>query len=330
MGTTTTRLALFKPDPNPTTGDDVDVSELNDNADRIDAAVGLTICTSGTRPASPWDGQLIYETDSNRFFAWVEGAWSQLVGIVGQIENGGISLVNAGTFDDVFISWVNGDAVARFVIDADGRLNFGGGAVSRDTNLYRSAADTLKTDDSLIVAGPVLTTPGGGSVSKTPGVGTVVANTTTLTALASFTIPANQPIVNSSVYKIHVCCRASVTGTPTLTVRSRIGGTATTAAPIVITASSGVTDHSLCIEATLAFTTVGSGGVARVTTTVTETLSVAGSGPFTAVVRQDLPSQMTALNTTTGTLVFDVTVQWSAASASNTITVIAAEVGRVA
>lgn len=75
MGTTTSKLGLFKPDPDPVTGDDVDVDDINDNSDKIDAAAGLTICTSSTRPSSPWDGQPIYETDTNRVMHWVEGAW---------------------------------------------------------------------------------------------------------------------------------------------------------------------------------------------------------------------------------------------------------------
>lgn len=78
MGTFTTRLALFKPDPDPVTGDDVDVVDINNNSDKVDAAAGFTICTSSTRPASPWDGQPIYETDTNLFRAWVEGAWADI------------------------------------------------------------------------------------------------------------------------------------------------------------------------------------------------------------------------------------------------------------
>ncbi len=60
MVTTTSKLALNKPD----TTDLVDIAVLNQNADKIDAASGATICTSTTRPASPWNGQVIFETDS--------------------------------------------------------------------------------------------------------------------------------------------------------------------------------------------------------------------------------------------------------------------------
>lgn len=60
MATTTTKLALTKPDGT----DLVDIAVLNTNADKIDAASGATICTSSTRPASPWNGQVIFETDT--------------------------------------------------------------------------------------------------------------------------------------------------------------------------------------------------------------------------------------------------------------------------
>ena len=60
MATTTTKLALTKPDGT----DLVDIAVLNANADKIDTASGAFICTSTTRPASPWNGQLIFETDT--------------------------------------------------------------------------------------------------------------------------------------------------------------------------------------------------------------------------------------------------------------------------
>ena len=60
MATTTNKLALTKPDGT----DLVDIAVLNANSDKIDAASGATICTSTTRPASPWNGQVIFETDT--------------------------------------------------------------------------------------------------------------------------------------------------------------------------------------------------------------------------------------------------------------------------
>jgi hypothetical protein len=71
MATTTTRLGLTKPD----FVDVVDISELNSNADDIDAAVGAAVVTSSTRPGTPWSGQLIYETDTERTLVWDGTVW---------------------------------------------------------------------------------------------------------------------------------------------------------------------------------------------------------------------------------------------------------------
>ena len=60
MATNTTKLALSKPDG----VDLVDVAVLNGNFDKIDAASGATVCTSTTRPATPFNGQIIFETDT--------------------------------------------------------------------------------------------------------------------------------------------------------------------------------------------------------------------------------------------------------------------------
>ena len=38
------------------------------------------VCTSSTRPASPYDGQMIYETDTDRALVWDGSAWSVFIG----------------------------------------------------------------------------------------------------------------------------------------------------------------------------------------------------------------------------------------------------------
>jgi hypothetical protein len=79
MATSTTKLGLIKPDYT----DVVDVADLNTNADDIDAAVGFTICTSSTRPATPWTGQSIFETDTSSSFVYDGSAWQSLGGAGG-------------------------------------------------------------------------------------------------------------------------------------------------------------------------------------------------------------------------------------------------------
>lgn len=60
MATTTSKLGLTKPDG----ADLVDVAVLNTNFDKLDTSMGATICTSTTRPSTPYNGQFIYETDT--------------------------------------------------------------------------------------------------------------------------------------------------------------------------------------------------------------------------------------------------------------------------
>jgi len=66
MATTTTRLGLTKPDYS----DNVDIDDINDNMDSLDVAAGAKTVTSSTRPASPYDGQFIYETDTQAAYVY--------------------------------------------------------------------------------------------------------------------------------------------------------------------------------------------------------------------------------------------------------------------
>ena len=76
MATNTTKLALVKPDGT----DLVDIAVLNANADKIDTAAGAFICTSTTRPTSPWNGQVIFETNTLNQYVWLSSTstWARL------------------------------------------------------------------------------------------------------------------------------------------------------------------------------------------------------------------------------------------------------------
>lgn len=55
------------------------------------------------------------------------------------------------TTERAFQSTVANDANRRFVIFTDGKHEWGDGTATRDVNLYRNAADQLRTDDAMIV-----------------------------------------------------------------------------------------------------------------------------------------------------------------------------------
>lgn len=72
MATFTTRLGLTK----PATTENYDVGVWNGNSDLVDAATAnVTVCTSATRPSTPDEGDLIYETDSTNLLIRQGAAW---------------------------------------------------------------------------------------------------------------------------------------------------------------------------------------------------------------------------------------------------------------
>jgi hypothetical protein len=92
------------------------------------------------------------------------------------IGAGQITQVRASNGLTAYATYVSGEANARFSFNNNGVLNWGaGGATAQDTNLYRSAANELKTDDSLVVGG------------STTVAGTLTASGDLVTAGASWT-----------------------------------------------------------------------------------------------------------------------------------------------
>lgn len=54
-----------------------------------------------------------------------------------------------------FDGYITGEGYSRFLISANGYLNWGSGSGSIDTNLYRSAANYLRSDDNLTLGGGI-------------------------------------------------------------------------------------------------------------------------------------------------------------------------------
>lgn len=166
MSTLTSRVGLYKPAADGTELVNV-VTDLNNNLDKIDSWLGATICTSGTRPASPWSGQIIRESDTAKMYVWSGSAWVQLLhgtanfdqGITVSSGNynatlGAFNATRSGATSDALTSKITTDTEKRLIMDANGKFLWGpGGVTPGDTSLYRSAANTLKTDDALEVAG---------------------------------------------------------------------------------------------------------------------------------------------------------------------------------
>jgi len=73
---------------------------------------------------------------------------------------------------------VDGDSQARIQIDAGGKITWGSGSATGDATLYRSAANALKTDDTLQAAAGVITVTTDGAPSAALADGAIAIDTT--------------------------------------------------------------------------------------------------------------------------------------------------------
>jgi len=73
----------------------------------------VTICTSTTRPASPFDGQTIYESDTTRILIWSNSAW------VGIAKANNVTVNSSGV--------ISGTQQPRFLATRSGDTSYTGG-----------------------------------------------------------------------------------------------------------------------------------------------------------------------------------------------------------
>jgi hypothetical protein len=351
MSTTTTRLGLYKPAADGSELVNV-VTDLNNNMDSIDAKMGAFVCTSGTRPGSPYNGQFIRETDTGKLMLWDGSGWRQVLYNTaawgnpltvsgGDVTSTGGAFLVARSAGTAFDAKVTADSVSRWSMDTSGFMEWGGGAGVRDTNLYRASANLLKTDDSLDVIGNLnvtgITGVGDINVAGNLNIGsaryrtqlstvTTIANTAAEATLASMTLPASDPVVGT-VYKITAWGKAAVTGTPTITFRFRLAATTVLLVGLTaITCRSGMADGQWSMKGYVTVTTTGVSGVWRPSLKLEHNFltSVTTYTPVGPIVPASIVQDTTTVNAP------QLTAQWSAASASNTITCDGFEAVRVA
>ena len=73
--------------------------------------------------------------------------------------------------DNGYRTRITADTNSRWLVNADGKQIWGTGATTGDTNLYRSAADTLTTDDSFSVGGNLTVTGTADAATTTTATG---------------------------------------------------------------------------------------------------------------------------------------------------------------
>lgn len=111
------------------------------------------------------------------------------VSSVGLNLNGTYQSTRSATSGVGFSALVTADTFDRYRIYADGLNEWGPGNAARDTNLYRSAANVLKTDDSLVVLGNL-------TVS---GVGQVLGAYKSADTARTSTSPTNDPHLTATL-----------------------------------------------------------------------------------------------------------------------------------
>ncbi len=263
---------------------------------------------------------------------------------------------------------VNGtDAFDRMRLLGDGSMSIGTGAAARDVTIGRAGTKTGYVSSNLLVGAatalgddgvgelqlatvtsqPTTNPTGGlllycnannqlvmrtnsGMTPKVAGVLTTVTSTTTiansaaLTALHTATINANDPI-SGSTYRIVGYGVYSVTGTPTLTFALYWGGIAGTvlAAVPAVTAASGITNAPFRYDAKVVFRSTTS-----CTAMMKMELATSAATDLTASY-VNVPSAVATGLTTTADTALTVGFTWSAASASNTISLLGGDINLV-
>jgi hypothetical protein len=228
----------------------------------------------------------------------------------------GIRSYRASSSSFCFGARVAADTQSRWYVNADGSMNWSSGSATSDLNLYRNGVGVLKTDNHLAIGGDLRLA--GGTYRTTTTSATTVSNTTTETIIGSMTIPANDLVVGAD-YRIKVWGVASVTGTPTLSFKGKIGGVAGSqfATSGARAAQTGASTRPFQAELLFTCLSTGVSGTVFGQLMTWETLSVAGALPVTPVEILDGSSAATV--NTTASQVLCISVQWSAASASNTL-----------
>jgi hypothetical protein len=140
-------------------GTDLEVQRYNDSGAVIDQPLRI-VRSTGQVAVGGLNG-------SSAGLTVTRASSSPAVTVTNTVASGqAVSAVMADAASSAYQARLSGDTINRFRVAADGRLEWGSGTANRDVNLYRSSADTLRTDDSLRVDGNVYlstTSLGGGS-----------------------------------------------------------------------------------------------------------------------------------------------------------------------
>lgn len=170
------------------------------------------VCTSTTRPASPYDGQLIYETDTDRVASYNGSAWVYLTGT---------SFVEWTSWTPSFtnITQGNGTVIARYArigntVNGYFRLTWGSTtSFSADPTFQVPVTPNGNTNGQYVGTGRLLDTGTAnyfvigemnttfGITIKTLNVGGTYPTITAISGTVPFTFTANDDVLIKFVYE---------------------------------------------------------------------------------------------------------------------------------
>lgn len=116
--TDTLRTLLKKAVPN--TNQQFETAVHNANLDRIDELIGAFRCTSGTRPSAPFNGMIIYETDTGRTLVRNGGVWLPIGAQSGEYLNTGVDVATQVINSTTYASVTN--PTLAYQVPASGRI----------------------------------------------------------------------------------------------------------------------------------------------------------------------------------------------------------------
>ena len=229
----TTRLGLYK---SKSDGSELVsyTQDIGQNLDKLDAAAGFQIVTSSTRPATPYSGKPIIESDTGKLYysngsSPASASWVEIPQPTNSFTlTGTKSITLNGTLNTTtkLIALISGDTFNRLEVTADGTMNWGPGNAATDTVLARTGTNTLGTasGDHFKVGGDLKLVNGATTYRNALSTGpTTVANTVTETVIATATIPAGDAVAGA-IYRMTAYGTASSTGTPNFSITARLGG----------------------------------------------------------------------------------------------------------
>jgi uncharacterized ubiquitin-like protein YukD len=340
MSSSTSRVSLYK----PAGGENVNVTtDLNNNYDKIDTNLNFRVAANATarNAISPfWEGLNVRDTDTGK--CWVSNgsapassSWDQIATANTYTTAINVAPAATGTIGANFRA--GSDTNNRFQIRGDGQIAWGTGSATPDVNLYRSAANTLKTDDYFFSGDGIFATNdlesnaqlklyqgGTTKLNSQPSTSTTVSSSTTETVIATYSIPGNDMSVGS-VYKLTAFGTISTnsTGTNQITIRGRVNGLSGTqfGTTNAVTMTNSLTTKVVKIEVYAVCLATGASGSVFAQIDVWNGGTIAGLNPtnFGSATNNghiiDGGTPSTVDTTTTTDLV--ITVQWSASSSNN-------------